>query len=366
MRALSGSSLLADASGIAKTIYGLKNDGFYPADFVDFATILEHGILGDIILVPGGTAVPDAMLAPVRELIREGAIRILDNRPPVMPLPRQRPARTPHPDSIFNPKRSRADDARCEAERIAGAELALGRPGMLSMRQRNTYVGLARPADEHWICGLMPNHRRLSDALHAFRKGASRPGYVMVKVPPFAHLVLSKAATFDEAIDIMLHYRHACAPLRKAADELVALISSPDVAPLAKAEERDKFLGSWDAMIAACGQTSTVRMVFANSQAQFLRHGGQAAAAALQFDIEATVSHGRKAISKFLELIGKDEWERNHPWTLRPIRTAAWHYLQAPDRAMHDAAHRIFGIPRGIVEARMRLLVEALSYQRAA
>ena len=245
MRPLSGSSLLADASGVTKTIYGLKNDGFYPADFVDFATILEHGILGDIILVPGGTAVPDAMLAPVRELIREGAIRILDNRPPVMPLPGERKIRPIGPDSIFNPKRSRADDARCEAERVAGAELALGRPGMLSMRQRNTYEGLARPADEHWICGLMPNHRRLSDALHAFRKQASRPGYVIVKVPPFAHLVLSKAATFDEAMEMMLDYRHVCAPLRRSADDLFAYISSPDVGPLAKAEERDKFLGSW-------------------------------------------------------------------------------------------------------------------------
>ena len=249
---------------------------------------------------------------------------------------------------------------------MAGAELAFGRPGMLSMRQRNTYEGLARPADEHWVCGLMPNHRRLSDALHAFRKQASRPGYVTVKVPPFAHLVLSKAKTFDEALDIMLNYRHVCAPLRQSANDLFAYISSPDVGPLAKAEERGKFLGSWDAMIAACGQASTARMVFANSHAQFLRHGGKAAVAALQLDIEDTLSHGRKAISKFLEAISDEEWEHNHPWTLRPVRSAAWHYLQSPDRAMHDAANRIFGIPKSVVEARMRLLVQALHLPLAA
>jgi hypothetical protein len=85
---LSGSSLLADESGVAKTICRLRTDGFYAADFVDFATIIEHGILGDIMLVPGGTAVPEAMLQPVRELVREGAIRVLEKRPPVMPLPR--------------------------------------------------------------------------------------------------------------------------------------------------------------------------------------------------------------------------------------------------------------------------------------
>jgi len=316
--------------------------------------------------VPGGTAVPDAMLVPVRELIREGAISILDNRPPVMPLPGERAVRPTGPDGIFNPKRSRGDDARCEAARVAGAELALRRPGMLSMRQRNTYERLARPADEHWVCGLMHNHRRLSDALQAFRKRSSRPGYVMVKVPPFAHLVLSKAATFDEALEIMLNYRHVCEPLRRSADGLFAYISSPDVGPLAKAKEREKFLGSWDAMIAACGQASTARMVFANSHAQFLRHAGQAAAAAFQLDMEDTLSHGRKAISKLLEAISDEEWEGNHPWTLRPVRSAAWHYLQAPDRAMHDAAHRIFGIPRSVVEARMRLLVQALHLPRAA
>jgi hypothetical protein len=67
-----------------------------------------------------------------------------------------------------------------------------------------------------------------------------------------------------------------------------------------------------------------------------------------------------------LEVFGNEEWQRSHPWTLRPIRSAAWEYLIAPDRAMHEAAHRIFGIPRGMVEARMRLLVQALSVPRAA
>jgi hypothetical protein len=363
---LSGSTLLADASGFAKTIYGLTHDGFYPADFVDFATIIEHGILGDIVLVRGGTAVPPAMLEPVRELIREGAVRILENRPPIMPLPRHRPAHSSGPDSIFNPKRSRANDARLEAERIAGAELLLGRPGMLSMRQRNTYEQLARPADEHWVCDLMSNHQRLADALHRFRKQANRPGYVMVRVPPFAHLVLSKAQTFDQALEIMLDYRQRCAPIRDAVDDLYALMSSPDVGAMRKAEERDKFMGSWDTMIAACGQTSTAKMMLANSQAQLLRHSGQAAAALFQRDIEDTVHHGRKALDKFMELIGEEEWERNHPWTLRPVRVAAWEYLLAPDRAMYDAAHRIFGISPPIVEARMRDLIEALARRRAA
>ena len=212
----------------------------------------------------------------------------------------------------------------------------------------------------------MSNHQRLADALHKFRKQANRPGYVMVRVPPFAHLVLSKAASFDQALEIMLEYRRRCEPIRNAVDDLYALMSSPDVGAVKKAEERDKFMGSWDTMIAACRQTSTAQMVFANSQAQLLRHSGQAAAALFQQDIEDTLGHGRKALSKFLELIGDEEWERNHPWTLRPVRAAAWEYLAAPDRAMHDAAHRIFGISPTIVEARMRLLVEVLSYRRAA
>jgi hypothetical protein len=74
--------------------------------------------------------------------------------------------------------------------------------------------------------------------------------------------------------------------------------------------------------------------------------------------MEATYDHGRKAISK--------EWQCNDPYTLRPIRSAAWQYLGSPDRAMHDAAHRIFGIPRGIVEAQLRLLSKMLSLPRAA
>ena len=234
------------------------------------------------------------------------------------------------------------------------------------MRQRSTYRELARPADEHWVCDLMRNHRRHVNALHAFKKQAAPPKYVLVKVPPFAHLVLSKAATFDEALEIMLQYRHQCTPLRRAADELFACMSSPDVGALEKAEQRDKFLASWDAMIAACGQASTARMVFANSQAQFLRHGAKAAAAAFQRDIEATVDHGRKAIWKLLETIDDEEWECNNPCTLRPLRSAAWQYLVSPDRAMHDAAHRIFGIPPGIVEARMQLLSATLSLPRAA
>ena len=51
-----GSFVLADASGVAKTVYGLLHDGFYSGDFVDLATILETGILRDIALVPGGRA----------------------------------------------------------------------------------------------------------------------------------------------------------------------------------------------------------------------------------------------------------------------------------------------------------------------
>jgi hypothetical protein len=41
-----GSFVLADASGVAKTVYGLLTDGFYSGDFVDLATILETGTLG--------------------------------------------------------------------------------------------------------------------------------------------------------------------------------------------------------------------------------------------------------------------------------------------------------------------------------
>jgi hypothetical protein len=78
----------------------------------------------------------------------------------------------------------------------------------------------------------------------------------------------------------MLEYRHKCEPLRSAADELFAIVSSPDVDAIEKAEVRDKFLGSWDAMVAACGEASTAQLVFANSQAQFLRHGAQARIAA--------------------------------------------------------------------------------------
>src|SRR5262245_10927644 len=172
---LCGSSLLADESGVAKTIYGLRTDGFYAADFIDFATIIEHGILGDIVLVPGGTAVPDAMMQLVRELVREGAIRVLANRPPVMPLSKETRLCPSAPEAIFNSKRSRELDARYDAARVAGAELALGRPGMVSIRERSTYLELARPRDEHWVCDLMRNHRRLVTALHAFKKQAAPP-----------------------------------------------------------------------------------------------------------------------------------------------------------------------------------------------
>src|SRR6476659_434678 len=95
---------------------------------------------------------------------------------------------------------------------------------MLSMRQRSTYRELARPADEHWVCDLVRTHHRLANALHAFRKQAVPPKYVLVRVPPFAHLVLSKAATFDEALEIMLPYRGNTSKLTQAGSR--ALVQS--------------------------------------------------------------------------------------------------------------------------------------------
>jgi hypothetical protein len=172
--------------------------------------------------------------------------------------------------------------------------------------------------------------------------------------------VLSRASTFSEVMDITLTFRRKCKPLRDAEQELHEIMSSRDIGALEKAKQRDRFLGGWNKMIAACGETSAAEMEFANSTAHFLRHAKQTAFAVIKRDGEEALQHGHDAIKKLLESCSAEEWDEAHPWTLRPMRTAAWQYLTAPDRAMHDAAHRILKIPRTIVEARMRLLVNVL------
>jgi hypothetical protein len=361
-----GSFVLADASGVAKTVYGLLFDGFYSGDFVDLATILETGILGNIVLVPGGRAVPDAMFTPIKQLFDEGVVTLLPERPPMIwePPPGFRSGLPPPPDGFFG-KRSKLADAQLEAARVASAELAYDRPAMLLARQRDSYNALARPPEEHLVCDLLANHASLTDALHSFKSRAQAPGLILARVPPFAHLVLSRASNFDQVIDGVLELRHKCRGLRAAQTELHELMSSRDVGTLAKAKARDNFLRGWNQMIAACGEASTAEMEFANSQAHFLRHLKRTAFAAVRKDGEEFAHHGRAMLEKFFESVSSDDWDQTHPWTLRPVRTAAWHYLNAPDRAMHEAAHRVFKAPRNVVEARMRLLVNVLTQYSA-
>jgi hypothetical protein len=181
----------------------------------------------------------------------------------------------------------------------------------------------------------------------------------------FAHLLLSRATNFDQVIDGMLELRWKCRGLRAAEQALYEQMSSHDVPWLKKAKEQERFLLGWDQMIAACGEASTAEMEFGSSAAHLLRHLKHTAVALWQRDDEELIHHGRSALKKLLENISPDDWDQSHPWSLRPVRTAAWHYLNTPDRAMFDAAHRVFRAPRSDVEARMRLLVNSLGRSRA-
>lgn len=355
------SFVLADASGVAKTVYGLLHDGFYSGDFVDFATILETGILSDIALVPSGRAVPPAMFEPIKQLFEEGVVTLLAERPRMIWEPPHGfvPERPP-PDGYYNAKRSKLADAQLEGARVASAELEYGRPAMVLTRQRDCYIAMARPPEEHWACDLRAKHASLADALFALKSRARTPGLILAKVPPFAHLLLSRAANFDQVIDGMLELRWKCRGLRAAERALYEQMSSHDVAWLKKAKEQERFLRGWDQMIAACGEASTAEMEFGNSAAHLLRHLKHSALAFWQRDEEELLHHGRSVLRKFLESISAEDWDQTHPYTLRPVRTAAWQYLNTPDRAMFDAAHRVFKAPRDEVELRMRLLVNTL------
>lgn len=363
---LSGSSLLADASGFAKTIYGLVADEFSPVDLADFGNILEHAILADVVLVPSATKTPDSMLSPIKMLIREGAVRLLEGRPPVLPMKPSPKSSANLPgatlkERLFNRRRNTKNDARFEAGRIAGAELAYGRPGMISLRQRDTYDRIARPAAEHWACNIMGNHHRLADALHAFRRRAAAPGYVAVRVPPFAQMILTRASTLDEALSMTLDYRHQCRYLRHSVDELYAMTTDAHFSPLQKAEAQAKFMETWEAIIKACGAASTARMTFASSGSQFLKHAGHASMAAFNNRPQDFLQSSQSALTALLDILDEDAWNEATAWTLRPIRTAARDYLTTPDQKLRDGAHRIFGVPRDICEAQMRNLALVLA-----
>jgi hypothetical protein len=364
-----GSFVLADASGVAKTVYGLLHDGFYSGDFVDLATILETGILRDIALVPGGRAVPEAMFEPIRQLFDEGVVTLLAERPRMIwePPPGFVPERA-RPEGYYNAKRSKLADAQLEGARIASAEFAHNRPAMVLTRQRDCYIAMARPPEEHWACDLRAKHASLADALFALKSRTRTPRLILAKVPPFAHLLLSRAENFDQVIDGMLELRWKCRRLRAAESALYEQLSSHDVSWLKKMKEQERFLRGWDQMIAACGEASTAEMEFGNSGAHLLRHLKHSALAILQGEEEELLHHGRSLLQKFLESISVDDWEQTHACLVRPVRTAAWKYLNTPDRAMYDAAHRVFKAPRKEVEVRMSLLVNSLGQhaERAA
>ena len=134
------------------------------------------------------------------------------------------------------------------------------------------YIAMARPPAEHWACDLRTKRASLADALFALKSRARTPGLILAKVPPFAHLLLSRADNFDQVIDGMLELRWKCRRLRAAESAIYEQLSSYDVSWLKKMREQERFLRGWDQMIAACGEASTAEMEFGNSGAHLLRH----------------------------------------------------------------------------------------------
>jgi len=355
------SAVLADESGVTKTVYGLVNDNFSPVDFVDFATIIEHGVLGDIVLISGGTSVPEKMNDTIRPMLNEGIMRISDKRPPVIQIPRELAAKIPPTiESVFNSKRNRPIDSLYEAERIAGGENTLGLRALPSIRQRKMFDTVARPLTEHWICDLLTQHNKLTDAVIQFKREIELPGYIGVRIPLFANLIFKKASTLFEVYELMLEQRHACRHMREAVNELHLFLARNDVNPIKKAQEREKFLTNWSSLISTFDQSDTAIATYGNSHGRLLKQASRTIVKAVDRKPGETIEHAKKLLDMVSESINIDELNANQPWTLRPIKSAVSEYLMTADIELHAAAHRIFGISPDIYHQRMQMLVNAL------
>ncbi len=359
------SSVIADASGTAKMAFGLVSDGFSPVDFLDLLRLLDEVVVrGQVILVQSTATIPSSMMQPLKRLLDEEALVIVDQKKQAIPVPPSVGTLLPNEvNPLFNSKRSSLADARFETGRLLAAELNLDKPALPFYRQRDIYERFAKPRAEHIICDLMGTYTKAANALHSLKANTERrynPSYIMVRMPPIASKAICKASNFEELLEITLEQRDDWAKLRKSVDRLNAFLQSRDVSCGHTLQEERKWLASIDTLIGAC--EGKIEHFFTNSASHILRQTGRIAKDVTQTVANVAAGNIPKALEKLPDAFESvvtflgDQWEERQPWKLRPLRTDLKSYILTSDWDFQRGTSRIFKCSPDDMETQLRQL----------
>jgi len=302
--------------------FGLVSDGFSPVEFLDLLRLLDEVVVrGQVLLIPSAGTIPSSMLQPLKRLLDAEALVVAGQTPRAIPVPPSVGSYLPSDVStLFSTKRSSLADSRFETGRLLAAELTLNKPALPFLRQRDIYERFAKPRAEHIICDLMGTYTKATNALHSLKMRTERrynPSYIMVRMPPISSKAISKAASFEELLDITLEQRDDWSKLRKSVDRLNAFLQSRDISTGHKLLEERKWLASIDALIGAC--EGKMEHFFANSASHILRQTGRIAKNVTQATGHLAVGNIPKALEKLPDAFESiatflgDQWEERQP-----------------------------------------------------
>lgn len=240
------------------------------------------------------------------------------------------------PPSYQSPAREekeRQQDAWYETGRIISLEQNLHIPALPMIRQRQTYEKEGNVSIHHTVTNLTGKYSEMKKTLMDFRYHESiSQNYGIIRIPPIAFEVVSKAPNKQSLIQQSLELRDKYTSLRDSLRQLRQDLADPSTSPINKARAIKSWNKSWETLTKYDDLASLVTV--ANTTTGMLdieREKAERASSALTMDFDGIVSNilrlGVGALAS---------------WRVRVLHNTARQFLNTSNQQLAISTERLF------------------------
>jgi len=237
---------LIDYRGLVTTIRNIADTkDFSLLHFIDYCALAEGMILYDSLIMVGIDKEDPYSFPPY-----DGILTPFIKLNILVPEPiKTKPMYLGNPPKIG--KDLRRDnilrDSWYETRRLLGAEKEYHIPSLALLRQKAYYEKSAYVIEDHSVCNLFGQYKKMSEALLTLRQQSVLPikQYIIIPIPPIPYLLLKMSSYPEDLLKNIIAIREDYARLRLELRKLREDLADPTQAPINKLRAIASWNKSW-------------------------------------------------------------------------------------------------------------------------